>query len=200
MRPSILTLAIFLLGCSVSNAQSSWHREDKTDPLRGTSYSQFSLVGKFLTPPKDKKVSDPIMIVRCAGGRGNHGHTNGKFIDGYIAVGTVMDTQVSDQGIAFVPVEFRLDGGKLQSESWARSTDFSAVFFGHPNCALCGSGYDEFANLIYGHHAYHKENTSPQVRKVVIGLQEFLGGEVVMQFDLPDVTEVAETCGIVWHK
>jgi len=35
---------------------------------------------------------------------------------------------------------------------------------------------------------------------VVIGVSEYLGGEVVMQFDMPDATEVAEGCGIVLHK
>ena len=45
----------------------------------------------------------------------------------------------------------------------------------------------------------HKENTSPPVKKVVIGFDEYLGGEVVMQFDMPDPTEVAEAW-VIWHK
>jgi len=24
--------------------------------------------------------------------------------------------------------------------------------------------------------------------------------KVVMQFDMPDATDVAETCGVIWHK
>jgi len=181
----------------------SWHREEKTDPLRGTKYSQFSLAGKFLTAPKKAPNENPIMIVRCIPGRdnkSNHGHTNGKFTNGYILVGGVTDSSVSENGNSFVSVQFRLDDGKLQSEQWGHSTDFSAVFFAHPTCALCGSGYDVLANLLYGHHVYHKENTTSQVRKIVIGLPEFLGGEVVMQFDMSDATEVAEACGIILHK
>jgi hypothetical protein len=58
----------------------------------------------------------------------------------------------------------------------------------------------QFNNLLYGHLLPHKENTGPQTRKLVIGLQEYLGPEVVIQFDLPDSTEVAETCGAIWHK
>jgi hypothetical protein len=38
------------------------------------------------------------------------------------------------------------------------------------------------------------------VRKVVIGVPQYLGSEVVMQFDMPDATDVAETCGVIWHK
>jgi hypothetical protein len=46
----------------------------------------------------------------------------------------------------------------------------------------------------------HKENTSPPVRKVIIGFDEYLGGEVVMQFEMPDPTEIADACGVIWHK
>src|SRR5260370_28634827 len=111
-----------------------------------------------------------------------------------------MDSTVSEQGPVSVNVQFRLDGGKLQSESWGRSTDFSSIFFSHPTCHICGSGYDILGNLLYGHGTYHKENTTPQVRKVVVGVPEYHGGEVVMQFDMPDATEVAEACGIILHK
>jgi hypothetical protein len=200
MRKLLALLTLFLTFSIVAAAQTSWQREEKTDPLRGTSYSQFMLVGKFVTAPKTKGIDNPAIIVRCVSGKGNHGHTNGKFLNGYILVGTVMNSEVSGGGDSFIPVEFRLDDGKLQADQWGRSTDFSAVFLSHPNCALCGSGYDAFANLLYGHHSYHKENSSSQIKKVVIGLPEFLGGEVVMQFDLPDANEVAEVCGIVWHK
>jgi hypothetical protein len=53
---------------------------------------------------------------------------------------------------------------------------------------------------LYRHAMYHKENTTPQVRKVVIAVSEYLGGEVVMQFDMPDATEAAKACGIILHK
>jgi hypothetical protein len=140
------------------------------------------------------------MVVRCIPGKNMHGKTNGKFSSGYIYVGGVLDTFVTDSGNSIVKVEYKLDDRKLQSDSWGRSTDFSAIFMSHPGCALCGSGYDHFANLLYGHHLYHKESTSPQIKKIVLGVPEFLGGEIVMQFDLPDSTEVAEACGIIMHK
>jgi len=158
-------------------------------------------MGKFLTAPSgDSAKLPPVMIVRCIPGKNMHGKTNGKFSSGYIFVGGVLDTTVSESGNSVVKVEYRLDDGKLQPESWGRSTNFSAIFMSHPDCQLCGSGYDHFANLLYGHHLYHKENTSPQIKKVVLGVPEFLGGEIVMQFDLPDSAEVAEACGIIMHK
>ena len=200
LKQSILGVAVSCVLVFAAIASTSWQREEKTDPLRGNTFSQFSLAGKFLTPPRNAPNANPTMIVRCVPGKDKRGHTNGKFKEGYIFVGRVTDTSVSENGNSTVAVQFRLDDGKLQSESWGRSTDFSSIFFTHPNCPLCGSGYPIFANLLYGHAMYHKENSNPQVRKVVIGVSEYLGGEIVMQFDMPDATEVAEACGIVWHK
>jgi hypothetical protein len=177
-----------------------WHREQKTDPAGGASFTQFSLVGKFLTPPQNSSNTTPTMFARCVPGGNHPRHANGKFIAGYIWVGTRINYDVSESGTSFVPVEFRLDDGKLQSERWGRSADPSAVFLADPTCPSCEGGYEVFANLLYGHRGFHKQNSNPQVRKIVIGVDEFLGSEVVMQFDLPDATEVAEACGIIWHK
>ena len=195
--------AAILFGTAVTLASPSlapWQRQEMSDPLRGTKYSQFSLDGKFLTAPKDKPNATPTMIVRCIPGKDHHGHTNGKFVSGYVIVGSVINSEVSDNGNSVAPVQFRLDDGKLQSENWGRSTDFSAIFFKRPNSPVGGSGYEIFANLLYAHAMYHKEGTNPQVHKVVLGVNEYLGGEIVIQFDMPDATEVGEACGIVWHK
>lgn len=203
LRIGMFVIALACCTVTAAQAPTAWQRSERTDPLREITYTQFKLDGRFLTPPAKGDNPHPTMIVRCLPGRdekkGVHGYTNGKFREGYIHVGGVMDSDVSGDG-EFVRAQFRLDNGKLQTEQWGRSTDFSAIFFSHPTCPLCGSGYDIFANLLFGHAMYHKENTNPQVRKVVIGVSEFLGGEVVMQFDMPDATEVAEACGIILHK
>lgn len=51
-----------------------------------------------------------------------------------------------------------------------------------------------------GHVMAHKEGTGAPTRKVVIATDEFVGGEIVMQFDMPDPESVAEACGVVVHK
>lgn len=198
----ILTVIAVTLTALVATAQDTekWVKADKSDPLRGNSFSQFSLEGKYLTPPRNAAPNaTPSMVVRCQSGSFNHGHLHGKFLEGYIFVGSVVDTRVSDDLNVRVPVEYRLDDGKLQSTQWNHSTDYSSIFFGG-ECSLCGNGSVDFNNLLYGHLLPHKENTSPQVHKVVIGVPQYLGSEVVMQFDMPDATDVAETCGVIWHK
>jgi hypothetical protein len=195
-----LFIGLFFATVALGQTPPQWHREQKTDPARGVSFTQFSLTGKFLTPPQNSSPTNPAMFIRCIPVSNHHGHTKGKFLEGYIWVGGHINYDVSETGTSFVPVEFRLDDGKLQSERWGRSADPSAVFFADPTCASCEKGYEVFANLLYGRREFRKQDANPQVRKIVIGVDELLGSEIVMQFDLPDATEVAEACGIIWHK
>jgi hypothetical protein len=200
MKP-VLVVAVLAVALSAAAQDTvKWQREDKADPLRGTQFTQFSLQGKYLTAPRNAAPNaTPAIVARCQSGSFNHGHARGKFLEGYISVGSVVATNVNYDMNIRVPVQFRLDDGKLQSNEWNHSTDYSSIFFGG-ECALCGNGSLEFNNLLYGHQLPHKENTGPQVHKVVIGVPQYLGSEVVMQFDMPDATDVAETCGAVWHK
>ena len=91
-------------------------------------------------------------------------------------------------------MKYRLDDGeKLQNISlWSHSTDYSSVFFSNT----------DLNTLLYGHFmpCTRRNHDAGPVKKVVIGLYEYLGGEVVMQFDMPDPSEVVEACGVIWHK
>jgi hypothetical protein len=49
--------------------------------------------------------------------------------------------------------------------------------------------------MCWGHTITHKTGLNPQVRKVVIGVQEHLAGQIVMQFDMPYATQVGAACG-----
>jgi hypothetical protein len=167
-----------------------WVKTEKADPLRDTKYVQFKLDGKFLSQPQHVKDDiAPSIILQCFPGSFARGHLHGKLLKGYVYVGTVIDTEVNSSG-ASVRAKFRLDDGKLQEAAWSHSTDYSSVFFGDI----------DLNTLLYRHFMPHKENTSPPVRKVIIGFDEYLGGEVVMQFEMPDPTEIADACGVIWHK
>lgn len=193
----LLALLVFMPAASkAQEASRNWTTSQKTDPLRGNSYTLFMLEGKFLTAPSKPDVPNPVMILRCEVGKhratsGIHnGHVNGKLLAGYIVAGGVVDTAADFASAGTVPVEFRLDDGKLQSRDWNHSKDYSAVFFGEV----------DFWTILYDHMLLHKENTSPQVRKLVIGVPQFLGSDVVIQFDFPESTEVSDACGAIWHK
>lgn len=203
MKSSTLfaVLALSALAGEEAHSQAVWQRSVVDDPLRKASFGQFLLQGKYLVAPTTQKSGEfPALVVRCSAGPhsvGYHVFVNGTFLAGYLVTGVIVNSQVTIHegllGTSFpvvVPVMFRLDEGKLQTENWSTSTDRSAAFFGSIT----------LNNLLYGHIYRHKENTTEQVRKVIIGLDEAFAGEVQIQFDMPDATEVAEACGAVLHK
>lgn len=169
-------------------SQSAWRRTEKSDALHRLDYTQFSLEGRYLVPPKKIDPSPPVLVVKCQQGRhryGMSGYVGGKFLAGYLIVDAVLDFRKDG-----VPVEFRLDDGKLQSTTWASSTDGSGAFFGDV----------DIDTLLYGHLLPHKENTNPPVHRIVLGVPEYLGSQIQVQFDMPEPTEIADVCGVAIHK
>lgn len=112
-----------------------------------------------------------------------HSRLSGRFISGFIIVNTVIDLKNGDAST----VQYRLDDGKLQDAGLmiGNSTDFQAISL--DNLFV--------NNMLWGHIIPHKPGTGRQVHKLVIGVQEHLGGQIVMEFDLPDSREVAAACG-----
>jgi len=184
MKTASLFLAILV---PLANAQS-WQRTEKTDAFRGTQYSQFTLAGKFLTPPQHSSLDAPVIVLQCKAGNhgyGGHWHYDGKLIDAYIQTGATLNASLSS-----IAVQYRLDDGKIQTEDWTPSTNYGAIFF-----------KDITLNtLLYGHFMPHKEGTNPPVRKLTVAVDEYLAGEVVMEFDLPDPTDPASVCGTLLKR
>ena len=195
-------ILLFLIAARVDMwSQDSWERSTIEDPLRNTSSVQFVLRGKYLVPPIGQKPDEfPALVVRCTAKPhtlGRHWQMNGSFLAGYLVAGAVVDSRVVVHESLFstsfpvvVPVSFRLDEGKLQTENWRTSTDRSAAFFGTMT----------LNTLLYGHFLQHKDGTNGQIRKVIIGINEAFAREMQIEFSMPDVTDVAEACGVVIHK
>lgn len=188
-KPFAAVLVVVCLASSCVPQTSKWQREDKNDPLRGTTYSVFSIDGKYLTAPRKPKSDTPFFIVKCAPGghkRVNGGYINGKLLEAYMTVNTVLERSSSDH----VAVQYRLDDGKLHNENWSLSSDKTAIFLPET----------ELNTVLYGHFSKHKEGTNDPSHKVVVGVIEHKGSEVVIQFDLPDPTPMADSCGLLIRK
>jgi hypothetical protein len=195
MKPFLIS-ALVVAALAIAYAQTStWTEADKSDPLHQISFKEFTLQGRFLVPPRQSNLAAPVLVLHCQPGR--HGpsrvRTNGRFVEGWIATGAVLDSaepSVGRDAAKLVSVEFRLDDKKLQPDLWPKSTDHSGVFV------------DDIRldNLLYGHLLGHKEGTGPQVRRIILGVPEYLATQIQMQFDLPDSTEVADACGVILHK
>lgn len=108
---------------------------------------------------------------------------------GFIVVNTVLDLENGNHST----VQYRLDDGKLQTGSsleFSYSTDYQAISFD-----------DMFLNnMLWGHMITHKLGSNEQVHKVVVGVQEHLGGQIVMQFDMPAADQVSAACGAEYKK
>ncbi len=142
-KKSSLVSAFTLIALGSLHSQATWRRSTVDDALRITSFTQFILQGKYLVAPKTQQPGEfPALVVRCSAvprSVGYHVSVNGKFLAGYLVSGTIVNSQVTiHEGLlgtsspVVVPVTFRLDEGKLQTENLHSSTDHSAAFFGEP--------------------------------------------------------------------
>jgi hypothetical protein len=189
-------------------SQERWTRIEKTDALRGTTSTRFTLEGKFLEAPQRSKMTSPTFVVDCDPSKWrNNRHRHGKLLDAYIAVGAVLDTVVGsypglvgERVVKGLNVQYRLDDGKVQGALWSYSTDFSGIFLSDPLGNFSGFKDIILGELLYSHKAIYKENTSVPARKAVIQVSEYLGGNITMEFDFPDPTEVADSCGLFLYK
>jgi hypothetical protein len=163
-------------------------------------YTRFTLKGKFLGAPQQSLSPTPALVVDCdPNTRRNRERIHGKALEAYIVVDSALDAEVDDNGAIGLPVEFRLDDGKPQSDVWASSRNYSAIFLTGPS-RLFNDTEITLSSLLYGHTHIQKEGTSPQVTKAVIRVPEYRGRNITMEFDFPDSTEVAESCGLILHK
>ena len=197
----LLCIAVSGMAQTADSAASAWAQADKSDALHETSFKEFTLQGKFLVPPQHSSSSAPLLVLHCQPGPHGRGKakTNGHFVEGWISVGAVLNSSAEKVAFgameALVQVEYRLDEQKLQEDAWRVSTDHSGIFLNRQLCGDCNLNV-----LLYGHALPHKEGTNPQVRRVILGVPEYLAAQIQMQFDFPDSTEVAEACGVIAHK
>ena len=186
-RFAVVCLVAGFMALAAQAQQKEWTREDQSDPLHNTEYTQFTLEGKYLVPPRHHGADAPMLILQCGPGARSRsgGQAGGKLIAGYLDVDATLDFRQDN-----IPVEYRLDDGKLQEAYWSTSTDGGGASFGEK----------DLEKLLYGRSAPRKEDTNPPVHKLVVGIPERLGTQIEAQFDMPDPSEVAEACGVMAHK
>jgi hypothetical protein len=107
---------------------------------------------------------------------------SGKLLEAYIDTTTVIDTKDSQQQTT---VEYRLDDGKVRFSASGNTSNYQGIPLDAPF----------LDDILWGHLVPHKPGTSRQVRKFVVAVKEHLSGQIVMQFDMPDATQVGAACG-----
>jgi len=184
----VIAVGLFCFNCGpawsqvpeASAGSQIWTSKPQTDALTGQSYVEFELLGKFLDAPSNGSTAAPKIELRCD--PTPYRRLTGKFLAGFIVVGAVIDLANGNA----TTMQFRLDDGKPQYWQEATySTDYQAISF--------DSLFLD--NILWGHMLPHRDGTGAPVRKLVVAVQEHLGGRVVMQFDMPDPVAVSRVCG-----
>jgi hypothetical protein len=98
-----------------SGSAQNWVKQDRTDAFTGKNYVQYSLTGKFLTPPQHGENDAPRIVLQCVPGERKYAgkwYAAGGFIKAWIDVGAVLNN--TPNGVA---VLYRRDDGKLSLPS-----------------------------------------------------------------------------------
>jgi hypothetical protein len=179
-------IAILMAGVSFSTAAqqksgsaTGWVQTKKTDPGRENSYVQFTLTGKFITRPKDS-AGPPTIAVTC-----HPKGSRGRFIGASLNPGTLLTIQYVEppeikDGMSYNPkvnVRYRLDDGKEEKVQWVPSSDKTAITLAK----------DDLKKVLRAHTAQFTAAESH-------------GGEVSMQFDIADPTQLETVCDLPAQK
>lgn len=177
-----------------------WTRLVTRDPMTGKSQTLFALRGSYIEPPAHVGGGTrPTMVVHCdpgwhkvRDGGWSKDWTGGKFKTGYFDVGAEIGN-VTTQG-SFGPQasgSYRLDQNKEKSDVWDVSTSYNALFFNDVS----------FDTYLYGHFMPHKNWTkNSPTRRLLVAVNQYIGGRIVMSFDLSNSRAVADACGVVVYK
>jgi hypothetical protein len=161
------------------SSAAQWRRAEKPEPNRGRILIQFTLTGKFLTSPRSAAQNRPALLVSCVPDR--HDESEGKYSDAQLLVGSALKIDFVEPpelntGTSYnqeVSVQFRLNDGKAGEKQWMAGADKSSASI--PK--------DVVKEMLRAH-------------TVVMTVREKDAGEVEMQFDMPDPTQVEKACGI----
>jgi len=192
MKPALLLLlvplALALFGFSSMAPQQPssahvWQQSQKTDAVRETTYTQFTLEGKFLAPPPGGVSNRPALVLDCIPGKESH-RPKGRFVGANFLAGTTLKIDYVEpeeiHGTSYYPkvsVRYRMDNAKEELEQWSAGTEKTSASI--PAGSL--------KKMLRGH-------------TVEITADDDRGLPVVMQFDMPDPTPVEAGCAVDDHK
>jgi|SRR5580700_7705959 hypothetical protein len=190
MKPSLLVLvplALAVFGFSTKTPQqaSSWRQSQKADAAAGTSYTRFTLAGKFLKSTSGDVANRPTVVLDCAPAEESHRH-KARFLAGNLVVGTPVKIVFVEpeeiHGTSYYPkvsIRYRLDDAKEELEKWPAGAEKTSPNT-TPSASIPG---DALKKMLRAH-------------TVEITADDDHGSPVVMQFDMPDPAPVEAACGV----
>jgi len=190
MRPTRWLLPLLLAGASFSafaqdqsRSQHSWQKARKPDPVRGFTTTQFTLTGRFVDPPRGNVPGAPYILLSCS--PSEHGASaEGRFISGQVQAQTPLKVAFVEpdeiHGTSYnqeINVEYHVDNEKPQNVQWPPRSDKTSMSLDK----------EAAKKILRGH-------------ELVLSMEEPFESKVVIHFDVPDSTDVLNTCGIRERK
>jgi hypothetical protein len=191
MKPTPLLLIVSLAWASFGFAQSApqepssahgWQQSQKADTAGTFTFTQFTLAGKFVTPPHDKAAARPALVLDCIPASASHA-AKGRLLGASLQVGTTLKIVYVEpeeiRGTSYFPkvvTRYQIDGAKAEEDKWTAGTDKTSVAI--PKDAL--------KQLLRAH-------------SVAITTDDDHGSQVAMQFEIPDSTMVEQGCRVDEH-
>jgi hypothetical protein len=166
-----------------STAQK-WRQSQKLEVSGSPPYTQFTLPGKFVKWPEKDASNRPTLQLDCRSDETSPGPRD-RLLRAYLLSGTPLSVQYVEPdaittGISYfqkISVRYRLDNGKEKKEQWSPGADKNSVSI--PK--------DVLKKMLEAH-------------SVVVILNEDQAAEVSTQFEMPDSSELAQACGIGYHR
>jgi hypothetical protein len=179
-----LAMASFGFNAMAPQQPPVWRQSQKNDAAGETTYTRFTLAGKFLKAPQGDVFSNhPSLVLDCAPGRGSHPR-KGRLLTGNLLVGTALKILYVEpeeiHGTSYfqkISVRYRLDDAKEETERWSPGTEKASASI--PASAL--------KKMLRAH-------------AVELTADDNHGLPVVIQFDMPDPGPVEAACGVDDHK
>ena len=179
----LLALASFGFSTMAPQQAPAWRQAQKTDAAGGTTYTRFSLAGKFLQSPQGDAPNRPTLVLDCSPAKESHRH-KARYLAGNLVVGTPLKILYVEpeeiHGTSYYPkvsVRYRMDNAKEELEKWSAGTEKTSASI--PVGSL--------KKMLRAH-------------TVEITADDDRGLPVVMQFDMPDPTPVEAGCAVDDHK
>jgi hypothetical protein len=192
MKPNPLLLLVPLAWASIGFAEPTpqqpssvhvWRQSQKTDTARAMTYTQFTLVGRFLTSPKDEVANRPALVVDCIPGTEAHS-AKGRFLAANLIVGTTLKIVYVEpeeiHGTSYFPkvaVRYRVDDAKEEEEKWSAG----------PEKTSASVPKDSLKKIL-------------RARSVAMTADDDHDLHLAMKFDMPDAALVEAGCDVDYHK
>src|SRR5580692_10974947 len=146
-----------------------WIYSKEDNPLYGKSFDRFTVTGKYFKAPSNLVPDPPKLIVGC---------TKGKFASGEFSLGATAEfsgTQ-SLKGVRQAQVDMRIDERKKTEEWLEVSNDLKTLYFDKV----------QLIQFMTGRLLGHPSDRTTLTHRLVLGVLESQGNEVIVQFDMPD--------------